>query len=308
MIVAYSRVPAPSFNRSSDQSFTGNPIRTSWVEKICDLFWQLLEPVIVGCSKVCDHMGKILKDDFINPLRGHVFSFARDGKNNYSEFFKETKKKNKFSTSQCPSEEQKQKVEHLKALAELEAKNFTNILQETLQSLDLSHLQDIGFTDDEIEILKRHSAGIYRLDHFFRDVQLVEKPTLLGTSFNDMLFQISNVFKGRDYLFAYLELMNNTIANTENFMGKLMDEGKPVLMLIPNDLSKTAITSEEIQWLLKHPEKMKNVYFIYGVYAAHDDPRYGLMSKQDWNTKDLDNFRSQVFQKGLIELRRLCQS
>lgn len=178
------------------------------------------------------------------------------------------------------------------------AKLFLDILP----TINMSNLIASGLSHSDIQTISTHAASLNRLDEFIlKNPVSQEKVTILGTSFNHLIFDFEGVFKSRDFLSAYFELTGSFCANTPLFLTKLAEEGKPVILLIPYDLSQAHTTADEIKWFINHPDKMKNVHFIYGTYDVLKQSSFGLVDPQ-FDELELSVFRSSVFEYSLKEV------
>lgn len=60
--------------------------------------------------------------------------------------------------------------------------------------------------------------------------------------------------------------------HTANYLEAITATGKPIIFLVPpNVLTKQGITRDEMLWFLAHPEKMKNVRFVFGAYDVFSE-------------------------------------
>lgn len=58
-----------------------------------------------------------------------------------------------------------------------------------------------------------------------------------------------------------------TPGHVEEYMTKITASGKPVVFLVPPDIMRhQGITRAELDWLLAHPQRLKNVHFVFGAY------------------------------------------
>lgn len=62
--------------------------------------------------------------------------------------------------------------------------------------------------------------------------------------------------------------------HTEHFMNAITKEGQPpIVFFVPDKVfthPKSNVTAKELRWLLDHPEKLKNVTFLFGAYDSEE--------------------------------------
>ncbi|MFC1594528.1 NUDIX domain-containing protein, partial [Candidatus Omnitrophota bacterium] len=103
---------------------------------------------------------------------------------------------------------------------------------------------------------------------------------------------ISKHFEGRYQLSALLQKINSL--------------GKPVIFFVPQNAGeyRNSVTTQEITWLLDHPEHMSNVYFVFGadVAISESDYRRHIEHMNHWELREslmfwiFSNFRRYLMQ------------
>jgi hypothetical protein len=133
-----------------------------------------------------------------------------------------------------------------------------------------SRISDENF--EKMNLFSRQTLSIHQfLKHHDNDTS--EKGVLLGLNHQEITQSVASIIDFEDYGETYERYYGNIIEN-ENFMDDLTQEGKPILFLIPNEIfthERKGATARELEWLLDHPEKMKNVTFVFGAYDCIPD-------------------------------------
>lgn len=199
------------------------------------------------------------------------------------------------------TKEEKQKF--LEAVTK-EGMRVADLFHENLQNITLKNVEQAGLTLKEIALIQSNAASFLRFDKFIQEFSIEQGhvATLLGTALNELIFDLKTIIPSRDYLDAYHQLTGQLIANTPLFMEKLVQEGEPVIMFIPYDLSKASVTHGEIQWLIQHPDAMKNIHFVYGAYDALKSSSFGIIDSKFIALAD--DFKTEVFKIALNELMK----
>lgn len=189
-------------------------------------------------------------------------------------------------------------------VAPIEGEKIAEDFIQTIPQSNFTCLQNAGLSQIDIDTISKNAKSIGRLDEFIsKDLGDNQFITILGTCYTDFLFDCEELFKcNEDFFRTYFRLTGSPMANTPLFMPKLMEDcekqRKSIIFLIPPDLSKSKTTAGEIQWLIEHPEKMKHIHFVYGIYDLLNNSNFGLISPK-LNDLERSVFRAMVFQAAL---------
>lgn len=109
--------------------------------------------------------------------------------------------------------------------------------------------------------------------------QKPNEPYILGlTAFMEATPVFASYLRGKEWPEAYqeLKLPPASVNETDKFMVKIASSGKPIVFFVPPNLYTykpnpkdglfVGITKQEMEWLMSHPERCKNVYLVFGAY------------------------------------------
>ncbi len=121
--------------------------------------------------------------------------------------------------------------------------------------------------------LKNHSAGVVGLKELFQRHDLKDA-FVLGLS--GLRWQYNIIVEYMHFLGwqrAYYEVEIDPLREgnmTPTFMERLTALDHPIVFLVPNATHSygkgDSVTLNEFHWLLQHPDRMKNVTFVFGAY------------------------------------------
>lgn len=131
--------------------------------------------------------------------------------------------------------------------------------------------------------------------------QKPNEPYILGlTAFMEATPVFASYLKGKEWPEAYQELRlpPASVNETDKFMDKIARSGKPIVFFVPPNLYTykpnpkdglfSGITKQEMEWLMSHPERCKNVYLVFGAYD--------MLNVNLGRKRDLDRIQlSQIF-------------
>ena len=133
-----------------------------------------------------------------------------------------------------------------------------------------------GLTDEQVGLMERSSKGLTGIyDFLARRTELAGQGGFaLGPSEPLALLQIvASVAHLEDWNKIYRDLYGSfDAAHTDDFLDRITStrsnpEGKPIVFFVPRDMMSRVNSgaADEMRWFLKHPERMKNVYFVFGL-------------------------------------------
>ncbi|MCL2334881.1 MAG: hypothetical protein FWC57_02335 [Endomicrobia bacterium] len=261
------KIPVFKIYRDSDGNYTISRVTGLIVTKDGD-FVRLAETDAQNASNVNIDL------DFFND----TISLQTDGSNFYLESLKE--KNAAFYDV----------IKDIELLESGDVK-FGNRIFSLLPADKESSYAKVKLTDEQNGNIQKYSKGVFDFFSFYAEYQkgrIMSDGFVLGRSSNKM-------DEGKDYkdekskvsmevlpVFAKLtkssqwqdlhEIMFNgdRTVRTEELLQHIVDasekENKPIIFYLPPDIEKSEITFEELQWFLKDPSRMKNVYFVVGGY------------------------------------------
>ncbi len=72
--------------------------------------------------------------------------------------------------------------------------------------------------------------------------------------------------------------LHPTQSTSNQFMEELLKKNRPIYFIVPDqiliDFKPTSYTRQEIEWLLNHPQKLKQVYFVFGATQIKSDDEW----------------------------------
>lgn len=122
-----------------------------------------------------------------------------------------------------------------------------------------------------LSVIKQNSAGLVHIEDYLKQPP-GKRPGSGGVALGmtdeaflyDLMTYLSRVENWKE---AYPRLTGGGEAKTDEFMTKLTAQGKPIVFFVPSGVTHHhGVTSEEMNWYLQHPDKMKNTYFVFGLY------------------------------------------
>jgi len=126
-------------------------------------------------------------------------------------------------------------------------------------------------TDEQIRLLQKRSRGVMTIYEFLEKHRDAARGGYsLGLSDYMRLYQSVSLACGLvDSETVYGRMFQRRDARTLEFMPQITSEGKPVVFFVPNDVfshHEAGVTRDELQWLLDNPDRLKDVYFVFGLY------------------------------------------
>lgn len=151
----------------------------------------------------------------------------------------------------------------------LKADELAKLFLEKKWDLENEMLQ-CGLSSNDIESIKKNSAGIFHLTTFLKKGSTPSNATIIGLNHKSIIERATDHLKCKDYIDAYERIFGNITAN-DDFMKELTKESSPIIFLIPHKLfgKKKGETAKEMEWLLANPEQMKNIQFVFGAYRTY---------------------------------------
>ena len=184
-----------------------------------------------------------------------------------------------------------------------------------IQLLDVDFdrsLAKSGLTNVEIETLRENSLGLIDIYEFLK-VRNKEEGYLLGLShpqvFHDTISYLTGLMAW-DKAYEAHGIALGERQHTEKFMEAITSSGKEVIFLIPSNIwthPKGTYTKRELWWLLKHPDQLKNVKFVFGSVEIVSSESWDtflnstkIMSRRQGESKSLSEIRIELFGEALL--------
>ena len=154
-------------------------------------------------------------------------------------------------------------------------KTLTEMLKRLFTPKGLEYyLEKSGLGNDQIRLLKDKGAGILTVNEFLDRRKDIIKDGGISIGLSGDLYKgISEASGLSSWDSVYLKLWGDFEEKTDEFMEHITSSNKPVVFFIPADLlthRERGITKKEFEWLLKDEAKLKNVYFVFGLYDLSD--------------------------------------
>lgn len=144
-----------------------------------------------------------------------------------------------------------------------------------------------GLSDEQLGMISHHSKAGRPLgiDEFLATVPLERNGYILGTTGGHTYDAAAKATGLTHYQEVYGELYGKIrVDATDQFMDFLTRSGDPILFLVPDDAlthPQAKMTKEELEWLFAHPDRMKDVYFVFGAYgSAREGPTEAQLTER----------------------------
>ena len=170
----------------------------------------------------------------------------------------------------------------------------------------------------QIEQMLKYSRGIgtiYDFCDFWRGLSADQRHGyglgLWTKHFNTLSRLLGIVHFSKGYVYFGIERQRDG-EHFEQYLQKITDANKVVVFFVPREAftwgawlesrSGFDATKIELEWLLAHPEKMKNVYFVFGAYDAISDDylRERINQKEEF---DVDGTYKAVVRENFLDPR-----
>lgn len=133
-----------------------------------------------------------------------------------------------------------------------------------------------GLSPEQFELLKANGKGVMGIEGFLKIRESLGQGYLLA---KDGMNQTSQIFSNRLGLRHWIDGYDNVgmrmrwkhpdpAYHTPEFLTKITDTGEPIVFLVPPGImhGTEGFTRAEMRWVLDHPERLKNMYFVFGAY------------------------------------------
>lgn len=148
-------------------------------------------------------------------------------------------------------------------------------LQQVLRPKNLENeIAKSELSPQALESMKKHSLGFATMPEAL-NLSTVREGYALGYVDKLSPYPMLNERMGlTNWDYAYHEFnidWQRQRNHTELFMDKVTSQNKPVVFFVPNKVlthPDAGVTKKEMEWLLRHPERMKNVKFVFGAYDS----------------------------------------
>ncbi|MBP7844883.1 MAG: hypothetical protein KA116_08710 [Proteobacteria bacterium] len=198
----------------------------------------------------------------------------------------------------------------------LQAKDCPELLIKVTSPLWLRSNLGSKISFDE---LSKNSRGIISIENLNKSVEFIDSGFILGLGSGSTTSNLSDKLglippnEGHKHLFGTYE-----VRNTPDYMDFITKGTKPVVFLIPDNFFNYNVgssihggiyaTEQEFEWLLKNPERMKNVYFVFGAYGRDDlnNIPFGKTAAVS-NQKAVQKIKDELREEGFEKLRKQRQ-
>jgi hypothetical protein len=127
-----------------------------------------------------------------------------------------------------------------------------------------------GLNKQETKLIRTHAKSVMTIDEFLRDRALGKGKILLGPG--DRQSPIYGAIQRYKDMTTWAQGWNSVGevpaaggARLAEAMEKMTAKESDIFFLVPENFRMTTyFTKEEMVWLLAHPERMRNVHFIFG--------------------------------------------
>lgn len=141
-----------------------------------------------------------------------------------------------------------------------------------------------GLSSDQIGALTKHSRGFMTVQDFLRSAPVPAGSGVAALGVTDNLDQYTALVRAAG-LVHWKTLYRKWLGSIRNpradeFMTHVTGADRPVVMFLPPKILEPEnypFTSEELRWLLAHPERMKNVQFVLGAYEMFSKENEGKL-------------------------------
>lgn len=157
---------------------------------------------------------------------------------------------------------------------------------------EMSHC---GLSSLDIDLIKKYSAGSYDVTDFFdrlTSLNLTKQTTIIGLNHKDIIPGVLDALECEDYMDAYMRIFNDFRAR-DNFLEELTKEKHPIIFLVPHKLfgSQKGVTASEMEWLLKNPQCMGQVHFVFRAYKTYSAK---VISALDLTDKTVESYKEHL--------------
>jgi len=133
-----------------------------------------------------------------------------------------------------------------------------------------------GLKPEQLEFLRANGKGVMDVEEFLKIREGLGQGYLLA---KDNMNQTSQIFSNRMGLRHWMDGYDSVgmrmrwkhpdpAYHTPEFLTKITETGEPIVFLIPPGIMEgtEGFTRAEMRWVLEHPERLKNMYFVFGAY------------------------------------------
>jgi hypothetical protein len=133
-----------------------------------------------------------------------------------------------------------------------------------------------GLSQEQFEILQKNGKAVMDVEDFLRIREGLGQGYLLA---KDKMNYSSEFFSNRMGLRHWYDGYDNVgmrmrwkhpdpSYHTPEFLTKITDTGEPIVFLVPPGImdGTEGFTRAEMRWVLENPDRLKNMYFVFGAY------------------------------------------
>jgi hypothetical protein len=133
-----------------------------------------------------------------------------------------------------------------------------------------------GLSPEQFELLRANGKGVMDIEGFLKIREGLGQGYLLA---KDSMNQTSQIFSNRMGLRHWFDGYDNVgmrmrwkhpdpAYHTPEFLTKITETGEPIVFLVPPGImdGTEGFTRAEMRWVLEHPERLKDMYFVFGAY------------------------------------------
>jgi hypothetical protein len=133
-----------------------------------------------------------------------------------------------------------------------------------------------GLSLEQFEFLRANGKEVMDIEGFLEIREGLGQGYLLA---KDGMNQTSQIFSNRMGLRHWIDGYDNVgmrmrwkhpdpAYHTPEFLAKITETGEPIVFLVPPGImdGTEGFTRAEMRWVLEHPDRLRNMYFVFGAY------------------------------------------
>jgi hypothetical protein len=133
-----------------------------------------------------------------------------------------------------------------------------------------------GLSLEQLSYLRAHSKAVMGVEEFLGIREGLGQGYLLakdGVNYTDQFFSsrsgLRHWLDGYDSVGMRMRWKHPDPAyHTPEFLTKITEKEEPIVFLVPPGLfpGETGFTRAEMRWVLEHPDRLRNMIFVFGAY------------------------------------------
>lgn len=188
----------------------------------------------------------------------------------WQERFKHLSTQSLRLSTQCLLEKVRQEIASANELIAMEKADaiFPRMFSK-LGSLE-EEMKRAGLSLEAIELIKKHAKSVSLANDFLKKGTLDPQTVILGLNHKKIIDSLAYLNTCQTYVDAYLRFYGSVCEAKVDFTEKLTQQNQPLVFLVPRKLfGRNGVTRKEVEWLLAHPQAMKNIDFVFGIYTIY---------------------------------------